>query len=99
MKIEKMNKGEWGKVRAYFDLRTSDGIVIKGFKLIEGDGLFVGLPSVKDKDGNYNNSVFMEREVKNAVYKLAKDHYEGWTEDRSNNILQEQISNQPNFGG
>jgi len=31
-----MNKGQWGKLRAFFDLKTSDGFVIKGFKLVEG---------------------------------------------------------------
>ena len=38
-----MNKGEWGKIKAFFDLRTDEGFVIKGFKLIHGiNGLFVG---------------------------------------------------------
>ena len=34
MKIDRMNKGNWGKVRAFFDLVTSEGFTIKGFKLI-----------------------------------------------------------------
>ena len=51
MKIERMNKGSWGKVRAFFDLATSDGFIIKGFKLIEGiNGLFVSMPSQKGND-------------------------------------------------
>ena len=42
MKIERMNKGSWGKVRAFFDLTTSEGFTMKGFKIIEGiNGLFV----------------------------------------------------------
>jgi len=54
MKISRMNKGEWGKVRAFFDLTTSDGFTIKGFKLVEGiSGLFVGFPSAKGTDGEY----------------------------------------------
>ena len=36
MKISRLSKGEWGKVRAFFDLETEDGFVIKGFKLVEG---------------------------------------------------------------
>ncbi len=49
MKIERMNKGTWGKVRAFFDITTSDGFTIKGFKIIEGiNGLFVSLPSQKE---------------------------------------------------
>ena len=35
MKIERMNKGEWGKVRAFFDLATQEGFIIKGFKLFK----------------------------------------------------------------
>ena len=27
MKIERMNKGSWGKVRAFFDIRTEEGLV------------------------------------------------------------------------
>ena len=39
-----MNKGNWGKLRAFFDLKTSDGFIIKGFKIVEGiNGLFVGI--------------------------------------------------------
>ena len=34
MKIERMNKGNWGKVRAFFDVQTDEGFTIKGFKLI-----------------------------------------------------------------
>ena len=34
MKIERMNKGEWGKVKAFFDVRTEEGFVIKGFKIL-----------------------------------------------------------------
>ena len=30
MKISRMNKGNWGKVRAFFDLTTQDGFTIKG---------------------------------------------------------------------
>ena len=35
MFIERMNKGSWGKIRAFFDLNT-EGFTIKGFKLVEG---------------------------------------------------------------
>ena len=31
-----MNKGNWGKIRAFFDLQTEDGFTLKGFKLVEG---------------------------------------------------------------
>ncbi len=76
MKIERMNKGEWGKLRAFFDLKTSDGFVIKGFKLVEGiNGLFVGMPSVQNKEGEYNDSVFADRELRDELTELAIREY------------------------
>ena len=33
MKILNMNIGQWGKIRAFFDVETSEGFVMKGFKL------------------------------------------------------------------
>ena len=76
MKIDRMNKGEWGKLRAFFDLRTNEGIVIKGFKLVEGvNGLFVGMPSQKGKDDEFFDTVFMEREIRDKLNDLAMDEY------------------------
>ena len=76
MKIERMNKGEWGKLRAFFDLKTSDGFIIKGFKLVEGiNGLFVGMPSVQNKEGEYNDSVFADRELRDELTELAIREY------------------------
>ena len=88
MKIDRMNKGEWGKLRAFFDLKTNEGIVIKGFKLVEGiNGLFVGMPSQKDKEndenGNpvYRDTVFMEKEARDQVNDLALEEYNNESSD------------------
>ena len=71
-----MNKGEWGKIKAFFDLRTEEGFVIKGFKLVEGiNGLFVGNPSQKGKDDEYFDTIYAERELKDELSQLAIDHY------------------------
>jgi len=76
MKIERMNKGEWGKLRAFFDLKTSDGFVIKGFKIVEGiNGLFVGMPSVQNKEGEYYDSVFADKDLRDELEKLAIREY------------------------
>ena len=76
MKIERMNKGEWGKLRAFFDLRTSEGIVVKGFKLVEGiNGMFVGMPSQKGKDDEFFDTVFMERDMREELNQVAMDAY------------------------
>ena len=76
MKIERMNKGEWGKLRAFFDLKTSEGIVIKGFKLVEGiNGMFVGMPSQKGKDDEFFDTVFMDRDIREELNQAAMDAY------------------------
>ena len=71
-----MNKGEWGKLRAFFDLKTSDGFVIKGFKIVEGiNGLFVGMPSVQNKEGEYYDSVFADKDLRDELEKIAIREY------------------------
>ena len=81
MKIERMNKGSWGKIKAFFDLQTEDGFTIKGFKLVEGtNGLFVGFPSQKGNDDEYHDTVWVEKEVREQVIELAKREYESSTE-------------------
>jgi len=76
MKIERMNKGSWGKVRAFFDLMTQEGFTIKGFKIIEGiNGLFVSMPSQKSNDGEYYDSVFASKELRDELNKFALDAY------------------------
>ena len=77
MKIDRMNKGSWGKVRAFFDLQTEEGFTLKGFKLIDGiSGFFVGFPSQKDQDGEYRDTIWAEKELKDKVTEVAMRHYE-----------------------
>ena len=72
MQIDRMNVGEWGKIKAFFDIKTSEGFVLKGFKLIEGiNGLFVGFPSQKDNEGEYRDTIWAEKEVREHITKLA----------------------------
>jgi DNA-binding cell septation regulator SpoVG len=67
-----MNKGEWGKLRAFFDLKTNEGFVVKGFKLVEGiSGLFVGMPSTQGKDGEYYDTVFADKELRDELQQVA----------------------------
>ena len=71
-----MTKGEWGSVRAYFDITTSEGFTIKGFRVLDGsNGLFVGFPSVKNKDGEYNDTVWCEKQKRQEVNEMAINHY------------------------
>ncbi len=76
MHIERITKGPWGKTMVYFDLRTSDGLVVKGFKLLDGKrGHFVGMPSQKGKDDKYYDQVFCDQEVREEILNLALDAY------------------------
>ena len=71
-----MNKGNWGKIRAFFDLQTEDGFTLKGFKLVEGiNGLFVGFPSQKGNDEEYHDTVWADRDIKEQVNQLAIKTY------------------------
>ena len=76
MRISRINKGSWGKVRAFFDVETDEGFTIKGFKLIEGNnGLFVSMPSEKNKDGDYQDTVFASKQLRQEVNKIAMEEY------------------------
>ena len=71
-----MTKGSWGKIRAFFDLLTTEGFTIKGFKLVEGiNGLFVGFPSQKGNDDEYRDTIWAERELKEQLTQLAIKEY------------------------
>ena len=79
MKIERMNKGQWGKVRAFFDLTTTEGFTIKGFKIIEGiNGLFVSMPSQKGNDDEYYDTIWVDSKgLRDDLNKLALEAYSG----------------------
>ena len=75
MQIVRMTKGSWGKIRAFFDIKTEDGFTLRGFKLIEKDGLFVGFPSEKKNEGEYDDTVVCDKQLRQEVNKLAHDYY------------------------
>ena len=86
--ISKINKGRWGKILAFFDIETIEGFTIKGFKLVEGsDGVFVGFPS-REKDGEYYDTVWAEKELRNEIRELAKREYDNPTEHQEDQELQ-----------
>lgn len=75
MKIVRMNhlnSNSTSKTKAFFDIQTDDGIVIKGFKLVNGsNGIFMSSPNEKGKDGKYYDSVILPKEMKEQVEKMA----------------------------
>ncbi|MBM4176977.1 MAG: hypothetical protein FJ213_12530 [Ignavibacteria bacterium] len=77
MKISRMNlfAGD-SKLVAFFDIQTEEGIIIKGFKLVNGaNGLFVGAPSEKGKDDKYYDSVIIPKELKESLQTMAIEEY------------------------
>ena len=64
-------------LRAFFDVETEEGMVVKGFKIVEGiNGLFVGNPSeYSKKDDKYYDRVFIPKELKDELEKEAIKEY------------------------
>ena len=94
MKIVRMVKGSWGKIKAFFDLETEDGFTIKGFKIVEGiEGNFIGFPSQKKDDGEYYDTVFASKDLKDQVRDLAKREYDNPSEIQQDNkpVVEEDI--------
>ena len=83
MKIVRMKRGEWGKIKAFFDLETEDGFTIKGFKMVQGEnGIFIGFPS-QEKDGEYYDTVWADKDIKKEVEDLAKKEYDNPAEEQA----------------
>ena len=91
MKISRMNRGNWGKVRAFFDLTTQDGFTIKGFKLIEGiNGLFVSMPSQKGNDDEYYDTIWVEsKQLREELSTLAITEYQNPSTSDTNSMQSE----------
>ena len=76
MKISTIKKGDWGKIKAFFTLEM-EGLYFSGFKVVEainGD-LFVGFPSMKNKEGEYENTVVAKSAATIKVRELALEAY------------------------
>ena len=83
-----MKKGTWGNILAFFDLRTEDGFLITGMKIVDGvNGRFVGFPSKKnEQEGKYSEIVRAEKETRDKAEKLALEYYDNYTEEAFNEI-------------
>ena len=87
MTIERMKKGNWGNIKAFFDLKTEDGFLITGMKIVDGvNGKFVGFPSKAEEGGKYSEIVRAERDVRDKAAKLAIEHYDNQTEEAFDDI-------------
>lgn len=76
MKIIRMNKLNGGKTLAFFDIETDDGIIIKGFRIVDGSkGKFIASPDEKGKDGKFYETVILPKEMKDELEKIALSEY------------------------
>ena len=58
-KVTRLHKFNEGATKAICDVSISDEFLMKGFRIVDGkNGLFVGVPREKGKDGKWYNSVF-----------------------------------------
>ena len=84
MKIHNMKQFSGSNnLRAFFDLETSEGITIKGFKIADGkNGMFIAPPSEQDKNdkSKYWDKVVLPKEVKDKLTKTALDEYASLSE-------------------
>jgi DNA-binding cell septation regulator SpoVG len=80
-KISRMNKGNYGKVIAFFDLQfigmsSHFDMTVKGFKLVEGiNGKFVSMPQQKHND-EYKDNVFADKQTRQTIEQMAIKMYE-----------------------
>jgi stage V sporulation protein G len=65
------------KIKAFFDIESEEGFLMKGFKIIDGSkGLFVSNPSEKDNDGKYWDRVRCSAELTDTVSEKALAEYQ-----------------------
>ena len=107
MNIKNMRKpneeGQWGKVKAFFDVENS-GFEMKGFRIIEGiNGLFVSMPSRKgtDDEGNdkWFDTIWIEsRDIREKLSTLAIEEYNNDSIESPNNPSSETMPEKTTTG-
>lgn len=76
VRISPLRNSNNSKTVAFLDIQTEEGIVIKGFRLVNGsNGLFLSAPNEKGKDGKYYDSVVIPKEMKEELQTQAIDEY------------------------
>jgi stage V sporulation protein G len=76
VRINPLKNNSGSKTVAFFDMQTNDGIVIKGFRIVNGtNGLFVSSPDDKGKDGKYYESVILPKQMKDELQQIALEEY------------------------
>ena len=71
-------KHEVNNLKGFASITLEDAFVVDGFRIVEGDnGLFVGKPSKKTKEGKFKNTAFpLNKELGDSIDKAILDAYE-----------------------
>jgi stage V sporulation protein G len=79
IQINAMNISKFdGKVKAFFDILVNGEIVIKGFKLVDGNnGRFVSMPREKSSKSEewFDRVLLLNNDLKLDLEMLANTHY------------------------
>lgn len=76
MRVVRLNKIEGGRSLAFVDFETDEGIIIKGFRLVNGsNGMFLASPDEKGKDGKYYETVILPKELKAKYEQLVLEEF------------------------
>lgn len=79
---------EQGNMKAFCNVTFDNALVIKGFKIVEGNnGNFVSWPQEKGKDGKYFDRVFpTSKELRNEIQNDILKRYESGDSNNNDNM-------------
>ena len=65
------------KLQGFADLIIAGSFIVKGLRILKGkNGLFVGMPSQKGKDGQWYSAAYpLTRELKERINELVLDAF------------------------
>ena len=76
IRINPLRSDSKSKTAAFLDVQTKDGIIIKGFRLVNGsNGMFLSAPDEKGKDGKFYEKVILPAEMKKELEQMAIEEF------------------------
>lgn len=76
IRVNPLRSDSGSKTAAFLDVQTDDGIIIKGFRLVNGsNGLFLASPDEKGKDGKFYEKVILPAEMKKELEQMAIEEF------------------------
>lgn len=71
-----INKNQESKIIAYCDVETSERIVIRNFRLVNGpNGIFLASPNERGKDKKFYDTVYLPADLKNELQSITIEEY------------------------